>query len=531
MEAKRGLPNRGSLTCIRWAGGFLFVLVQVLFCYNSYHVSYDSDNVLAHVPSRPHESWPTNAAVPRRPSNGNGIVTSQTSASIVTSQTPVPELHISARAQSVKRSLPEFGNLGTTQPISSADLEERVNVSSLYHLDDDKEVLQWEAMWCAKRIQYTDICTAYPTLGKIQELGSKKQHPDDEGAPERMMMDKTQIFKVGKMGKISSFDVTLVSQTTFDAHRNRAMNRICDRWEGAISMIVFIKGVTWGEADVEFPTEADIRKTFPKCTSTANKDREVTLIVMQAKFLSPFPINRLRNLAISQVFTSHYFFTDVDFLPSKGLQQIIHGYESDFLADPKLAVVVPAFQYLHECEDSDAGRSLCAKDMEKVPYTLKELISCQKKCVPFDSKNAGGVGHGTTNYAEWWKQKQGVTDSLRKIPCLQSTRYEPFFVVRKGGYTPRYNEDFMGYGKNKVQFTRHLVQAGFRLSVLPQGFVIHAPHVKSEYFQKWNNLRGCKKGRWCKQDPMRQGNDHLFAAMEEEMGKHYLGINQLPMCE
>ena len=61
-----------------------------------------------------------------------------------------------------------------------------------------------------------------------------------------------------------------------------------------------------------------------------------------------FPVNALRNLAISSVKTSHFMYLDVDFWPSSNLYDQLHSKDTllALSSDPKLAVVVPAFQRL-----------------------------------------------------------------------------------------------------------------------------------------------------------------------------------------
>jgi len=54
---------------------------------------------------------------------------------------------------------------------------------------------------------------------------------------------------------------------------------------------------------------------------------------------------------------------------------------------------------------------------------------------------------------------------------------------------PYYDERFHGYGKNKIQHVQHLRLMGYRFLVLPQGFIVHNPHMESKVKQKWNDMR------------------------------------------
>ena len=68
-----------------------------------------------------------------------------------------------------------------------------------------------------------------------------------------------------------------------------------------------------------------------------------------------YPVNLMRNLAMSAVKTTHVLYADVDFWPSADLYSILsHDNVKERLAsDPKLAAVVPAFQMKDMCKDKD----------------------------------------------------------------------------------------------------------------------------------------------------------------------------------
>ena len=72
----------------------------------------------------------------------------------------------------------------------------------------------------------------------------------------------------------------------------------------------------------------------------------------------------------------------------------------------------------------------------------------------------------------------------RPIPCFDSARYEPYLVLAN---TPavRFDARFAGYGKNKIEQITRLRYAGYAFSVLPLGFLVHAPHPWSSSKRRW----------------------------------------------
>jgi len=58
--------------------------------------------------------------------------------------------------------------------------------------------------------------------------------------------------------------------------------------------------------------------------------------------------------------------------------------------------------------------------------------------------------------------------------------------------TPKFDERFLGYGKNKIQWVQHLRFSGFEFHVLPSAYVVHCPHPPSVSRQNWAQYRGKK---------------------------------------
>uniref|UniRef100_A0A7S2KQ05 Uncharacterized protein n=1 Tax=Leptocylindrus danicus TaxID=163516 RepID=A0A7S2KQ05_9STRA len=99
----------------------------------------------------------------------------------------------------------------------------------------------------------------------------------------------------------------------------------------------------------------------------------------------------------------------------------------------------------------------------------------------FDPTNYGG--HGSTDYDKFMQCDPG---DLYDIPCALSNRYEPYVAVRYCEDLPPYQEQFTGYGKNKVSQALQMRQSGYLYSQLGGGYVVHYPHLNSPSREKWN---------------------------------------------
>lgn len=213
---------------------------------------------------------------------------------------------------------------------------------------------------------------------------------------------------------------------------------------------------------------------------------------------TPYPINLLRNLALEVVQTSHVLVHDVDFVPSRGLANDIRA-ASEIRQRARLptgrsqeALVVPALQLTENVTARDAI----------IPSKFTEVVACVQagNCSAFiENENRA---HAITRTDLWLQRdwyvnrkchdSQNTVSDLRYIACIDEPAYEPYLVLpwcpiadlndtasTAQRLVPYYDERFVGYGWNKIQWIQHLRNAGFLFWVLPAGFLIHVPHELS----------------------------------------------------
>jgi hypothetical protein len=220
-----------------------------------------------------------------------------------------------------------------------------------------------------------------------------------------------------------------------------------------------------------------------------------------------YPVNVLRNLALSAVSTSHVMYADVDFWEAQDLRDLLHleAVRQALAEDHKRAIVVPAFQLVRQCREWKECPEHNVPRMPRTRHDMMHLIKSNSG-FPFDPTNRGG--HGSTLYGKWLANQNEPPGSLIDIPCVYSNRYEPYLAFRYCHDLPPFQEQFSGYGKNKMTMVMQMLHSGYRLSqLMGGGFLVHYPHLDSQSRLEWNespkDVQPQKRmdGRWHQSKP------------------------------
>ena len=285
---------------------------------------------------------------------------------------------------------------------------------------------------------------------------------------------------------------------------------------------------------------------------------------MEDEDIEIYPINEMRNLAVRNVDDNSEFalILDVDMWPSyetyPALLTALHG----LLGKTKVALVVPPFAFAGKMfENPNYGCRVTAKDVDeakrydsRIPKTHEDLRDCyvfdtstfprwhnfhdpKLWVVPHPNETTGlwdtycGVfdrfndrGHSATDIPAWWDQEPG---SVRRIPCINSMKYEPYVVVRTGEMKGiPFNEDMKGYGKNKVGFMEALWVGGFSFYAAGGAFIFHHPHVQSPSKTLWRDHTNEEGGR------MKERNNELYGEMiQRATSRAQQGTIVTPCCK
>jgi len=268
---------------------------------------------------------------------------------------------------------------------------------------------------------------------------------------------------------------TLVTQLSYD--RLWMMGEHCERWGygNLISVVVFTN------LDQNNVTQQLLQEG---CRA---QDLQVQTLAMDDYEEEDYPVNVLRNMALSVVQTSHVVYVDVDFWEATNLHDILDlpNVKEEFASNSKLLGIVPAFQINRQCREYKDCREENIRVMPRTRDDAAQLDNA-KRLTRFDPTNR--AGHGSTKYLDWVNNKDGTQDDgqFLDIPCITSNRYEPYFVVRYCHDLPPFQSQFSGYGKNKMTFIMQLRRMGYMFRQIGGAFVVHYPHLDSPSRQKWN---------------------------------------------
>lgn len=196
--------------------------------------------------------------------------------------------------------------------------------------------------------------------------------------------------------KNGKFDVTYVTQTSL----NRFVlfsKEILSRWNGPLVISVCIRSEDELSQLQSFLEEAEFPPHF--------------VVIPYLDTSDHYPINKLRNIAIEQVATSHYLMTDIDLFPAGDLYETILRIPDAELDAPKQAIVVPAYEVRFDSDRfafMNSSRGMLRRvppkcdDLEQcwskhlflIPHHKNELMSCLQfgPCKQFKEKMKTHVG-------------------------------------------------------------------------------------------------------------------------------------------
>lgn len=323
----------------------------------------------------------------------------------------------------------------------------------LTFLEYDGNLLRRELIGCANSSR---------TVLETKEVGgsSDEDEPCYEFNRAHLIEHRTHLYYIDFQYEPSpdGNDVTLVAQLSMD--RLQMVEALCEQWEGPISLAMYMS-----DSEVQqFLGYAQTSKTLSE-----RKNIGYHIVYRDGPF---YPINKLRNVALSQVVTPYVFLSDIDFLPMAGLYEYLKRSVAQVgMSESKKGLVVPAFETL-------LYRIL-------FPKSKAELLNMLNYGTLFTFRyHVWPQGHAPSNFAKW----RTATTPYR---IKWAVDFEPYLVVRRD--VALYDTRFVGFGWNKVSHIMELYAQNYQFIVLPNAFIIHMPHAPSFDIAKYRSSRTYRK--------------------------------------
>ncbi|EKX32600.1 hypothetical protein GUITHDRAFT_148516 [Guillardia theta CCMP2712] len=288
-------------------------------------------------------------------------------------------------------------------------------------------------------------------------------------------------------------NISLASIGSID--RSIQMLHVMLQWDGPVSLVFYARSEEEERFISAFVEETMIPAAVRSC-------RELNLQLLSdchdqgsPERVYPFPVNKLRSVAVSRAKTDLVLYIDVDFIPSadaaRQLQQAMSSPSFDQAAG---LLVLPAFLTVWSSPWPSPMR-VEDEGMQVEPLHLDEL---KRRCI------AGDVyppempfrmsPHGATDYLKWFHMPANRTEPFQ---VLYSMWYEPYFVVNRRlwrgiNHPGLFDERFVDAGPDKVQLAYEAAVLGYSFFVHPTAFLVHVPERK-ELFCHDRFAQLCKK--------------------------------------
>jgi glycosyltransferase-like protein LARGE len=178
-----------------------------------------------------------------------------------------------------------------------------------------------------------------------------------------------------------------------------------------------------------------------------------------------YPVNTLRNRALSAAHTELVYMVDGDFIPSEGLYGwIMDNYDEILRAsnqpDRPAAYVVPIFMQTNRFDDRPATQA-----------DMLAALQAGKAGRPGDP--ADRPHHGLVDYDRWATAVDPYRIDFRFF-------FEPYLVVSLR-QVPEWDQRFAYYGFDKCMHAYTMDRMGFEFFVIPEHFTVHLPHPQESW--------------------------------------------------
>lgn len=251
-------------------------------------------------------------------------------------------------------------------------------------------------------------------------------------------------------------DVTLATHLSTD--RLDVLPEILRRWSGPVAASIYVRDFAADNAQIA---------KFQERYSTLLGDRFTFCIYASSQRNISYPVNIMRNRALTLVDTELVLLLDVDFLPDTDMYHSLRRQARRLLSQRDMVYVLPAFEPV----------PAVSSRFKEYPRSYEELLQAVADGTVQPSL-ADHIrqqpAHLTgVNYQRWYEAEEMYEATYNMV-------FEPYLLMPINRIPP-FSEAFLYYGDDKVQHCVHLRCRGFRFMVLPKHFVVHVAHTSSTW--------------------------------------------------
>ncbi|XP_031781618.1 LARGE xylosyl- and glucuronyltransferase 1 isoform X2 [Nasonia vitripennis] len=237
---------------------------------------------------------------------------------------------------------------------------------------------------------------------------------------------------------VNSADILLATQCSIE--RVALLEELAKHWPGVISIALYL-------SDNEVQSFLDFVQNSEELRN--RKNIAYHIVYKEGEF---YPVNYLRNVAMTHITLPYIFQIDIDFLPQIGLHRILMNYIIQLNSSElqQIALVIPAFETQRYRFTYPSSKADLLKYWDHgVLYTFRYHVWPQ--------------GHAPTNFSVY-------RNATEPYEISWEPDFEPYIVVLRSA--PTYDTRFIGFGWNKVSYITHLTALGYRcLKKLKDTFV------------------------------------------------------------
>lgn len=278
---------------------------------------------------------------------------------------------------------------------------------------------------------------------------------------------------------------TLVTQFTLS--RLPRFERMLSEWTGPLSISIYLTDQEDISKLINYLTE-DSKKLlqFQNLALTIIKP-DYTISEESLRKRLRYPINLLRNHALINSPTSYVLITDVDFVPSPNMFNILNQKGIPLIQSPYIPYKSPTMK-----TTSIVISAFLLDENHKGPYpetsnALQELLLSNPPQASLTDPNAGH-GPSLPSLLFTYSTSSSSISPSDSYEITYEPQWEPYYLLHKSS-TPLYDERFTDQGGDKQSHTLLLNVLGFNFRVLRNVWFLHPHRILGTEEEEWPSAR------------------------------------------